>query len=142
MLKKTARPKICIVLPSGETDYSIILKLAKLFLTFAVANAKSETGFSHIKRVENNYRSQLGTEPLYSQMRMVIDAEADKEIFKRGTLYVGHHGRPVKKSLGFRWSKKVEVTLETISFWQNIFISIFKFSPFLLIKACQFFKIY
>ena len=62
MSKKTARPKICIVLPSGETNYTIILKLAELFLTFAVGNAQFETGFSHIKRVENNYRSQLGTE--------------------------------------------------------------------------------
>ena len=44
--------------------------------------------------------------------------------------------------LGFRWSKKAEITLETISFWQNISISIFKFSPFLLIKSYQFFKIY
>ena len=48
-----------------------------------------------------------------------------------------HHGWPVKKILGFRWSKKVEKTLETISFWQNISISIFKFSQFLSI-----FKIY
>ena len=84
MSKKTARPKICIVLPSGEADCSIILKLAELFLIFTVANAKSETGFSHMKRVENNYRSQLGKELLYSQMRMVIDAGADTEIFKRG----------------------------------------------------------
>ena len=30
--------------------------------------------------------------------------------------------------------KKAEVTLETITFWQNICISIFKFSPFLSIK--------
>ena len=33
--------------------------------------------------------------------------------------------------LGFRWSKKAKITLETISFWQNISISIFKFSSFL-----------
>ena len=55
--------------------------------------------------------------------------------------YVGHRGWPAKKILGFGWSKKAEVTLETISFWQNIFISIFKFSPFLSIKSFQFFKI-
>ena len=30
--------------------------------------------------------------------------------------------------------------LETIRFWQNISISIFRFSPFLLIKSYQFFK--
>ena len=59
-----------------------------------------------------------------------------------GGLYVGHHGWPAKKNLGFRWSKKPEVTFETISFWQNISISIFNFFPFLLIKSYQFFKIY
>ena len=41
-----------------------------------------------------------------------------------------------------KWSKKAEITLETISFWQNISISIFKFSPFSSIKSYQFFKIY
>ena len=40
-----------------------------------------------------------------------------------------------KKILGFRWSKKAEATLETIRFWQNISISIFKFSSFLSIKS-------
>ena len=40
--------------------------------------------------------------------------------------------------LGFRWFKKAKITLETIRFWQNISISIFKYSPFLhKIKACQ-----
>ena len=33
-----------------------------------------------------------------------------------------------RKILGFRWSKKTEITLKTIIFGQNIFISIFKFS--------------
>ena len=43
-----------------------------------------------------------------------------------------------KKILGFRWSKKAKITFETISFWQNISISIFKFSPYLYtMKACQ-----
>ena len=45
-------------------------------------------------------------------------------------LYVGHHGWPTKKILGFRWSKMAKITLETINFWRNIYISIFKFSPF------------
>ena len=40
-----------------------------------------------------------------------------------------------EKLLGFRWSKKVKITLETISFWQNISINIFKFSSFLSIKS-------
>ena len=39
-------------------------------------------------------------------------------------------GWPTKKILGFRWYKKTSIMLETISFWQNISISIFKFSPF------------
>ena len=57
----------------GVTDYFNILYLAELCLTFVVANAKSETGLSHTKRVENNYRSQLGKEPLSSLMRMAMD---------------------------------------------------------------------
>ena len=40
-------------------------------------------------------------------------------------LYVSHHGWATKKILGFRWSKKANITLETLSFWQNISISIF-----------------
>ena len=47
-----------------------------------------------------------------------------------------------RKKLGFRWSKKTEITLETISFWQNISVSILIFSSFLSIKSYQFFKIY
>ena len=30
----------------------------------------------------------------------------------------------------FKWSKRTKITLETISFWQNISISIFKFFHF------------
>ena len=47
-----------------------------------------------------------------------------------------------KKILGFTWFKKAEITLETINVWQNISISIFKFSRFLSIKSYQFLKIY
>ena len=57
-------------------------------------------------------------------------------------LFVGYHGWPAKKILGFTWSKKAEVTLETKRFWQDISNSIFKFSPFLSINSYQFFKIY
>ena len=66
----------------------------------------------------------------------------DPEILKRegGALYVGHHGCTEKKMLGFRWSKKAKKTLKTISFLQNIYISIYKLSPFLMIKSYQFFK--
>ena len=55
------------------TDHSNIIKLAKLCLSFAIANAKSEAGFSHMKRVESNYRSWPGEEPLSYLMGMVMD---------------------------------------------------------------------
>ena len=61
-----------------------------------------------------------------------------QRFWKEVVLYVGHHGWPTKKILGFRWSKKTKITLETISFCQNISISIFKFYPSLnTIKASQ-----
>ena len=53
-----------------------------------------------------------------------------QRFLKDGTLYVDHHGWPAKKIFGFRWSKKAEIRLETISFWQIISVSIFKFFPF------------
>ena len=65
-----------------------------------------------------------------------------QRFWKRVALYVSHHGWPAKKILGFRWSKKAKITLETIGFWQNISVSIFRFSPFLSKKSYQFFKIY
>ena len=58
-----------------------------------------------------------------------------QRFWKMGSLYAGHHCWPAKKILGFSWSKKADITLETIGFWQNISISIFKFSPFLLTKS-------
>ena len=70
------------------------------------------------------------------------EQERIQRFWKGVALYVVHHGWPAKKIFGFRWSKKAEITLETISFWQNIFVSIFRFSPFLSIKSYQFFKIY
>ena len=65
-----------------------------------------------------------------------------QRFWKGRVLYVNNHDWPAKIILGFRWSKKAEITLETIIFWQNISINIFKFSPFLSIKSYQFFKIY
>ena len=63
---------------------------------------------------------------------------AVQKFWKGLKLYVGHCGWPTSKILGFRWSKKAKITLETMCFWQNISISIFKFSPFLYtMKACQ-----
>ena len=41
-----------------------------------------------------------------------------------GSLYVGHHGWPTKKLLGFRWSKKVKITLETKAFGETL-LSVF-----------------
>ena len=43
---------------------------------------------------------------------------------KVGALYVGHHGWPTKKLLGFRWSKKAKITLETKAFGET-FLSVF-----------------
>ena len=43
----------------GVNDYSKILNLSKICFTFAIENIKSETGFSYMKRVENNYRGRL-----------------------------------------------------------------------------------
>ena len=67
-----------------------------------------------------------------------INSGVDLEILRGGGTLCDHHGWPTKKTLGLRWSKKAKTTLETISFWQNISIGIFKFSPFLYtMKAWQ-----
>ena len=87
--------------------------------------------------------SLSGIELLVVTIQSLVLWQGRMQRFWKGrALYVGNHGWPAKKTLGFRWSKKAEITLETTSFWQNISISIFKFSPFLLIKSYQFFKIY
>ena len=65
--------------------------------------------------------------------------------FEKVALNIGHQGWPTKKSLGFRWSKKAKITLETIHFWRNIYISIFSISLYnesFPTKSFQFFKIY
>ena len=67
---------------------------------------------------------------------------ADPEILRKGGCFMLATMVGWQKKLGFRWSKKAEITLETIGFRQNIYISILKFSPFLPIKSYQFFKIY
>ena len=43
---------------------------------------------------------------------------------KGGALFVGHHDWPTKKFLGFRWSKKVKITLQTKAFGET-FLSVF-----------------
>ena len=61
-----------------------------------------------------------------------------QRFWKGVALYIGQHGWCTKKILGFRWSEKAKIMLETISFQQNISISIFKFSSFFYkMKACQ-----
>ena len=75
-------------------------------------------------------------------INLLLLTSGSRDFEKGGAVYVGHHGWPAKKILCFRWPKKVKITLETIRFWQNIYISIFKFYPFLSIKSYQFFKIH
>ena len=71
-----------------------------------------------------------------------------QRFWKRGALYVSHHALPTQKIIGLRWPKKAKITLETITFWQNISISIFKifsialYNESLLMKFYQFLKIY
>ena len=82
------------------------------------------------------FSKRIGTYEQENPIFRVIGSEQGWiQIFRKG---VGHHGLPMKKILDFRWSKKAKITLEVISFWQNISISIFQFSPFLhKMKACQ-----
>ena len=75
---------------------------------------------------------------LYSLFFFVESQGRIQRFWKEKVLYIGRHGWPAKKTLGVRWSKKAKIMLQTISFLQNISISIFKFSPFLYtMKACQ-----
>ena len=71
-----------------------------------------------------------------------IYTEAYTEILKRRGALCRPPWLAGKKYLGFREFKKAKISLETISFWQNISIIIFKFSSFLSIKSYQFLKIY
>ena len=47
-----------------------------------------------------------------------------RDFEKRVALYDGEHGWLTKNVLGFRWSKKAKITLETIPLWK-IFLSAF-----------------
>ena len=75
---------------------------------------------------------------MYSQGRI-------QRFWKRGVLYVSHHCWPTKKILGFRWSKKVEITLENNVF-DETFLSVFSnflhFNESLQMKSYQILKIY
>ena len=65
---------------------------------------------------------------------------------KRGWRYVSHHLLHQKKCLGFRWSKKVKIKLETISFLAKCFfkffqiLCIFKYNKSLSMKSHQIHK--
>ena len=96
----------------------------------------------NLNRDDDNSFVQADGKATLTRRYLVDRQERIQRFLKEGVLCVGHHGWPVKKILDFRWSKKAEVTLETITFWQNISINIFKFSPFLSIKSYQLFKIY
>ena len=50
------------------------------------------------------------------------DTRADPE--KGGAFYVNHHSWSTKKILGFRWSKKANIKLETKVFGET-FLSVF-----------------
>ena len=47
---------------------------------------------------------------------------------KNSAFYVGHHGWPTKKILGFRWSKKTKIMLESKAFGEK-FLSVFSNFP-------------
>ena len=92
--------------------------------------------------LRENYEISLGCCYLFTKKNVehgiehnvLIVPGVHSEILKRGgavsaTMVAG------KESFRFQWSKKAEITSEIISFWQNIYISIFKFSPFLLVKS-------
>ena len=73
-----------------------------------------------------------------SYAKLGIVSGADPDILKRSGTLCRPSWWSTKEILSFRWSKKAKTTSETIRFWQNISISIFKCSPFLYtIKVCQ-----
>ena len=56
-----------------------------------------------------------------------MPSRAIQKILKRE----GALSEPTKKMLYFRFSKNVKITLEAITLWQTISISVFRFSLFL-----------
>ena len=59
----------------GVNDFSNILRLVELCFVFAVANAKPEQGFSHMRRMESDYRSRLSEMSLSAIMRISMDGQ-------------------------------------------------------------------
>ena len=78
------------------------------------------------------YRPPTGDKNIWTILQRYIFKKPKHEthqgriqrFWKSGALYVGHHGRPTKKILGFRWSKKAKITLETKAFGET-FLSVF-----------------
>ena len=62
-----------------------------------------------------------------------------QRFLKGGGLYVDHHGWPLKKILGFRWSK-AEVTLETISFLAKHLYQFFQILSIFIDKILSIFQ--
>ena len=54
----------------------------------------------------------------------MISRGGSRDLEKGGALFDGQHGWPTKKVLGFRWSKKAKITLETKAFGET-FLSVF-----------------
>ena len=53
----------------------------------------------------------------YFCTHLLVSHGGSRDFENRMAFYVGHHGWPAKKILGFRRSKEDEITIETISFW-------------------------
>ena len=90
----------------GVTEYSNILKLAELCLTFAVSNAKSETGFSHIKRVQTASRANLSEQNVSSIMRVVMDGQPYMEHDSTKAVEVFLKQKNRKRLYDANWEKK------------------------------------
>ena len=65
-----------------------------------------------------------------------------QRFWKRGALYVYvvHHGWPMKKILGLRWSKKAKIMLETKAFGKtslSVFSNFLHFLYINIMKACR-----
>ena len=88
----------------GVNDFSNILRLAELCFVFAVANAKPEQGFSHMMRMESDYRSRLSEMSLSAIMRISMDGQP--YIDYDSTNAVGKFLKSKQRRLGGNQNKK------------------------------------
>ena len=51
-----------------------------------------------------------------STVTTLFEGRGESRNFEKGRRFVDHHHWPMKKSLGFRWSKTTKITSETIGF--------------------------